>query len=129
MNRATRRAMERENRQQPADLAEVPLGDWPDSVRRHPDRPIRVLRSRDFLVQVFIDRSHVRLSVCRTSHNGDRWEDRISWDDLQRLKREAGYGDMWAVEVYPVDDETVNVANMRHLWLLDEAPGYAWRKV
>jgi hypothetical protein len=29
--------------------------------------------------------------------------------------------------VYPPVDEIVNVANMRHLWLLDEAPPYAWR--
>jgi hypothetical protein len=30
------------------------------------------------------------------------------------------------VEVYPPDEAVVNVANIRHLWLLAEAPAYAW---
>ena len=32
------------------------------------------------------------------------------------------------LEIYPPDDQVIDVANMRHLWLLDEAPAYAWRK-
>ena len=40
----------------------------------------------------------------------------------------AGYGDQWAIEIYPAEDETVNVANMRHLWLMAEAPSVAWRR-
>jgi hypothetical protein len=34
---------------------------------------------------------------------------------------------MWAVEIYPADGDVVAVANMRHLWLLPEAPAFAWR--
>lgn len=53
-----------------------------------------------------------RLSILRTSVKGDRWTDGITWDDLQRLKFEAGYGDAWAVELFPADAEVVNVANI-----------------
>jgi len=70
----------------------------------------------------------VRLSVCRTSLNGERWQDGISWDDLQRLKRECGYGNADAIEVFPADADVVNVANMRHLWIMAEPIECAWRK-
>ncbi len=86
--------------------------------------------SREFLVQVFRhprDAGHERLTICRTQQNGaGRWEDGISWDELQQLKRECGRGDRWAVEVYPADTSIVDDANMRHLWLLPEAPPFAW---
>lgn len=97
----------------------------------HPDGPqIAVLRSKEFLVQVFPEANDVlRLSISRARMlaNG-RWDDGISWDELQRLKREAGYADRYAVEVFPADKDVVNVANMRHLWLLTEPPPFAWKK-
>jgi hypothetical protein len=55
-----------------------------------------------------------------------RFVDGIAWEDLQRLKAEIGKGDYCAVEIYPRDRDLVNVANMRHLWLLPEVPGYCW---
>jgi hypothetical protein len=70
----------------------------------------------------------VRLSVCRTSLAGDRWQDGITWDELQRLKRECGYGDADAIEVFPADTDVVNVANMRHLWVMADPIACAWRK-
>ena len=33
-----------------------------------------------------------------------------------------------AVEVFPADDQVVNVANMRHLWVLPEPLPFAWEK-
>jgi len=72
----------------------------------------------------------VRLSVLRTSlDTAGGWQQDITWEELQRLKREAGYGDHDAVEVFPPDADVVNVANIRHLWILE--PGhlpFAWRK-
>lgn len=123
--REQRRRLERENRKRPTTLQEVPRHEWPN-----PNAPqVRVLRSRDFLVQVFDEPLPVlvRLSISRTTHNGERWEDGITWDELQRVKREAGYGNMDAVEVFPSDQDVVNVANMRHLFVMAEAIGYAWR--
>lgn len=123
--REQRRQLERENRKFPPTLQEVPRHEWPN-----PNAPqVRVLRSRDFLVQVFSEPlpALVRLSVCRTRHNGARWDDGITWDDLQRVKREAGYSDKDAVEVFPADCDVVNVANMRHLFVLAEPLSFAWR--
>lgn len=89
-------------------------------------RPFEVWRSRDFLVQMFRDGDWVRMTVNRTPNRDGDWIDGITWDDLQRLKAEVGRGNQWAVEVYPAEDEIVNNANMRHLWLLAEAPPFAW---
>jgi hypothetical protein len=124
--REQRRQLARDNAKQPTTLQEVPRESWPN-----PSAPqMRVLRSRDFLVQEFAEKSpaDVRLSICRTTVSGDRWQDGITWDDLQRLKRECGYGDRDAVEIFPADADVVNVANMRHLWVMTDAITYAWRK-
>lgn len=121
--RQQRKAAEKENREHPRRLTEVPRSQWPSE----PEGLVRVWRSRDFLVQAYIETNAMRLSVCRTTRRGGRWQDGITWDDLQRLKAEAGFGDAWAVELFPPDDATVNVANMRHLWLLKEPPDFGWR--
>lgn len=107
---------------------------WPEAEERAEKmamklRPFEVWRSRDFLAQLYEERSgFVRVSVNRTHQpDGQDWAEGISWDDLQRVKREIGRADAWAVEVYPADAEVVNEANMRHLWLLGEAPPFAWQ--
>jgi hypothetical protein len=60
--------------------------------------------------------------------NTGRWLDGITWDELQHLKMLAGYGDRVAVEIYPPDSEVVNIANIRHLWLLNEVPTFMWQR-
>lgn len=90
--------------------------------------PFEVWRSRDFLVQLYQEPAAVRVTVNRThAPNGIDWAEGISWDELQRLKAEIGRGDAWAVEIYPADEHVVNVANMRHLWLLTEPLAFGWR--
>lgn len=130
MNRAQRRAaqshMARESKSYPAHLVEltdIAFGKPPPGV-------VTVWRSRDYLVQVFDapDPALVRLSVNRTQLSGKGWAQDIPWEDLQRLKSEAGYGRFDAVEVYPCATDVVNVANMRHLWILEEPLSFAWRK-
>lgn len=89
--------------------------------------PFEVWRSRDYMVQLFRDHGHVRITVNRTHQpDGIDWADGITWDELQAIKSEVGRGDVWAVELFPPDDAVVNVSNMRHLWLLDEPPPYGW---
>lgn len=124
--RAQRRQLARDNAKQPTMLREVPRHEWPNPMATH----LRVWRSRDFLVQEFAANAPalVRLSVCRTTLVGDRWQDGITWNDLQRLKRECGYGDADAIEVYPADADVVNVANIRHLWIMREPVACAWRR-
>jgi len=92
--------------------------------------PFAAWRNRNFLVQAYQDGGTVRLSVDRADFDistGDG-DDGITWDDLMQVKNACGYQDCWAVEVYPPEEHLVNVANMRHLWILDIAPSFAWRK-
>lgn len=124
--REQRRQLKRDNALQPTILQEVPRSIWPN-----PDSPqLRVLRSRDFLVQEFEASAPavVRLSVCRTTLVNDRWQDGITWDNLQQIKRECGYGAADAIEIFPADADVVNVANMRHIWVMAEPIACAWRK-
>ena len=88
-------------------------------------------RSNRFLVQLYEARDGgQRLSVCRTmlDTTTGRWLDGITWDELQAIKRQVGFGDRMAVEIYPADAQVVNVANMRHLWILDQPLPFAWKK-
>ncbi|WP_438839413.1 DUF7694 domain-containing protein [Helicobacter pylori] len=43
---------------------------------------------------------------------------------MQRLKNEAGYGEF---EVYPRKGDVINVANMRHLFVMAGSLEFAWR--
>ena len=123
--REQRRQLARENARQPERMTRVPRRDWPAAT---PPGIVDVWRSREFLAQLCGHEALPRLSVARTSLTGDRWTDGITWDELQRVKRECGFGARWAVECYPADGDVVDVANMRHLWLLDEPPAFGWRR-
>lgn len=102
------------------------------------DQPISAWRDLDFLAVLYPvadNPGHQRLSVNRVAYELDTrgrpiWRDGITWDDLMRVKRECGFGDRWAVEVFPPDSDAINVANMRHLWLLPGRPcSYGWVRV
>lgn len=125
-----RKYLREENKKWPADLTPIPPDMWPRSNNASVEqRRINALRSRDFLVQVFMDRDHVRMTINRTELDSDGdWKAGITWDELMTLKGQAGFADRWAVEVFPPQSEVVNVANMRHLWILDGEPAFGWRK-
>lgn len=93
-------------------------------------KPREVWRSSSHLVQIFpLQDGASRMTVARTMIGEDgQWLPGISWDELMRIKDECGYGRDWAVELFPPNDQVVCVANMRHLWLVPEAPAFAWRK-
>lgn len=125
------RQMRRDNLAYPAQLARVPVEKWPQEMSDGTPR-IELFRSRTHLVQVFAEPSGiVRLSVNRTDwdERQNRFREDITWDDLQRLKGEAGYANHYAVEVFPPDIDVVNVANMRHLWVFpaNVVLPFAWR--
>lgn len=124
--RKQRRLLDRENDRQPARMTLVPREHWP-SVRVPPGTE-SVWRSRYFLAQLYTHEQTQRLSISRTVLSGDRWGGGIEWDDLMRVKSECGFGARWAVECYPPESEVVNVANMRHLWLLDAPPTFGWKR-
>lgn len=97
-----------------------------------PQQPgcIAVWRSNRFLVQLFEPRQGgQRISINRTmvDTGTGRWVDGITWEEIQTIKSKIGFGDRIAVEIYPENSQVVNVANMRHIWLVEDVP-FAWRK-
>ena len=124
--RQQRHNLKADNKKRPERLMAVPRNDWPEN--RSSEEMIGLYVSRFFLVQVFQEpRGVLRFSVNRTEMGEDgRWKADISWDELQEVKRQAGYGDRFAVEIFPRDRDIVDVANMRHLWLLSEPLLFGW---
>lgn len=129
VRRAAEKHLEQDRLKWPTHLVPVPHEQWPEGSGRK--MPTEIWRSRNFLLQVFPwSDSVVRLSICRTAIQRDgNWQQEITWDELQDLKRQCGMGDHDAVEIYPADSDVVNVANMRHLWVLkDHDLDFIWRR-
>ncbi len=136
MNRADRKAMaahaKQEAAKRPGRLTEIPRDRWPPSYRLGPEAPTHAWESREFLAQMYdvepfqrIDTR--RVSICRVTLKEDgHWEENLTWEELMRVKREIGFGDWYAVEIYPRERDIVNVANMRHLWLLGAPLNLGW---
>lgn len=131
MSRTQRRRQERAEaseraatiRSLPERLAMVPIAEWPPYPPGPQAPPKEVWTSKHFVVQVYdAPGGDERISVQRTSQR-----DGITWDELQEVKHQVGRGHRVAVEVYPPNDQVVNVANMRHLWTLPTVPAWAWR--
>lgn len=122
------RYLREQNKLYSANLECLPKSVWPESVYNMNPMPEQVFRSRDFLVQQFPPKDGaIRLSVIRTMIDDDgEWMQGISWDELQRIKRACGYAQWCAIEIFPPDVDMVNVANMRHLWLIEKLPEFAW---
>jgi hypothetical protein len=109
----------------PPVLAPVPKAEWPPYPPGTSAPPIEVWRSRDYIVQVYADPTMTvmeRISVQRADG-----KDGLTWDDLMNVKRQIGRGDQPCVEYFPPDAQVVNVAKMRHLWVLPHVPAWAWK--
>lgn len=121
-----RRKLRSDNKRRPATLTPIPKERWPEGPSSVPR--LEIWESKSFIVQLFFECGVERMSVNRTmvKMNGD-WEDGITWDELMECKRQIGRGDTYAIEVYPRDKEIVDVANLRHLWLMPEPLPYGWR--
>lgn len=129
--------MNRENSKYGEDFQEVTTGHLGFYKKNIKKPPFRVMRNRDFLCQLFREEHGVvRITVNRSiavGYNerlgGPEWADGITWDQLQAIKTALGYGHRDAVEVYPRDEDVVNVSRMRHLFVLNEGHGlnFIWR--
>lgn len=120
--------MAREATNYPSHLVKVPESEWPDSFK---GKLMAAWRSRDYLVQVYAEPLPcvARLSINRTAiDTAGGWKQDIPWTELQRLKNECGFGLLDAVEVFPVATDVVNVANIRHIFVMAEPLPFAWRK-
>jgi hypothetical protein len=90
---------------------------------------IEVWCSNQFLIQIYKDNNYIRLTISRISKKLDGgWEDGITWDELFKIKNEIGFADQDCVELYPCECDVVNIANMRHLWVMPKKVDFAWRK-
>ncbi len=109
-------------------LEKVPKSRWVSP----PDTLIEAWQSNDFLVQIAQEKYHKRITINKTKYsikNGKPiWKDGISWDEIQEIKSLVGYSDYWAVECYPPDAKVVNLANMRHIWILEHPPEFGWHQ-
>lgn len=134
--RAVRRALAADLRKRaaawPERLTEVPESQWPPREPELTERPIKVWCSRTYFVQQYACPTHGGIELRRLSVNrvtvtktGD-WQDNIPWEDLMACKRQTGHADWYAIEIYPRDRDIVDVANMRHLWLLAEPLSIGW---
>jgi hypothetical protein len=122
-----RRDYQKRHRAFPKNLAPIPKEEWP--ITTSALIADEAWCSREFLVQIFRPQGQpIRLSICRTILAADgSWKDGITWDEMQKVKSDVGFGDSWAVEVFPPAEHVVNVANFRHLWIVPR-PEFAWLK-
>lgn len=127
LTRNDRRLLKKQSAKWPEAMTEIPPEEWPDGVRDV--KLFKAWRSNRYLAQAFREKDGIiRLSVNKTVllPNND-WDDGLSWDELQLIKRQCGYGHLMAVEIYPKDIDIVNVANMRHLWIVPEGLSFGWK--
>lgn len=123
--RKQRKHLHMENRKLGPAFVAIDRSQWPtDDGKR-----FAVWRNNRFLVQAFDDGvGALRLSICRSElDDKGNWRDGLTWDELQQIKNAVGFSDFDAVEVYPAQSDVVNVANMRHLWIMTEQLKFAWR--
>lgn len=120
------RHIKAENKKYSNNLIKLDLKDLPP--RKGVIFPDELWRSNRFVVQVFFE-DFIRLSINRTmvDDHGD-WLEGITWDELQKIKNQCGYKDKAAVELFPPVNDLVNVANLRHLFILKELPSYLWKE-
>lgn len=129
MNRADRKRLAKMNAKRPKKLTLVDPAFWPADAGYQDNRK-EVWVSNKYLVQVFIeDNDIIRVSINRTTKNSEgEWEDNLTWDEIQQIKTDIGAADLYAIEVYPRGRDVVNIANMRHIWLLPEPLNIGWFK-
>lgn len=103
-----------------------------ENCKNPPDRLIEVWKSKDFLIQIAQEKYNKRITINKTKFtlvNGKAiWAQGITWDEIQEIKSQVGFGNYWAVECYPPNEQVVNVANMRHIWILEHEPEFGWHQ-
>lgn len=108
----------------PRTWVRLPRDRWPDIPTFNRHLPQQVYVSGEFAVQIYAAESPAECRLCVYRHDK---RDGITWDALQSIKNELGFADRDAVEIYPAAEDLVNVANMRHLWVMAERVSFAWR--
>ena len=117
------RALRADNRKFGSDFVSIPREQWVPHPTDHTEKFRQtVWRNRFYLVQHFVESDGmIRLTINRSDvdRNGE-WKDGITWEELQDIKAKVGFADHAAVEVFPPASHCVNVAAMRHLWIVPQ---------
>ena len=71
----------------------------------------------------FMQDNATRLDIRRKDE-----KDRITWDELQKIKSDCGFGHLDAIELYPADMDVINTGNWRHLYIFDHKLPFVIRK-
>jgi len=124
VSKKIKQQMMRDNAKRSLILERIPAEQWPTQK----GGMIEVWLSRKYLVQVYKEAGGVlRASANRTLLDASgRWQENMTWDEMQEIKRQIGRSDCYAIEVLPRDCDVVNVANMRHMWILPEPLPIGW---
>lgn len=77
----------------------------------------------DFVASLFSFQGASRLSIARKDFSPLA----MSWEELQIVKSQCGFGGIDAVEIYPRDCDIVNTGNVRHLYLMLTPVPFAMR--
>jgi hypothetical protein len=117
MNRAERRGREA--------FARTIRAGWTPFERLHVEHLIEYgncvacWRNNRYSVQVF-DRTRLGVPFTHIAIRRHDNETEFPWSDLQRIKNEICGPEREAVEMFPAHSEVVDLANMRHLFVLSE---------
>lgn len=82
-----------------------------------------VWASNKFVVLVFEYKTSTNFSGRLHIHRAEmdivqkRWVGDISWDELQEIKMQCGFGERKAVEFFPKQSELKDTNNVRHLFI------------
>lgn len=94
-----------------------------------PEQLIKAYMSKEFLVQLYQEKNKpLRITINKTTVTSTgNWEDNITWDEIQKIKNEIGFENKDCVEIYPAEKNIVNVANMRHIWVMEDLLDFSWK--
>lgn len=125
LNRQQRRALEKTKRAliatYPEKLTKVDENDPNMPYTSHASDLREVWRNKQFTVLVWRVPGGTKMSVQRNEWDSHtrRYKDGITWDEIMEIKRAIGFGNMCGVEFFPPDDEVINIANVRHIWFIE----------
>ena len=130
LNREQRRALEKVKRQLIAsypDTLEIVRENDPNiPYSSHPQDIEHIYRSKKYTVILWkqgIDPTLLmgqKISISRNEWDSKsrRYVGDIVFDEIMEIKREMGLGEEKCIEFYPKDSELVDLANMRHIWVI-----------
>ena len=124
LNREQRRALEKAKRQliatYPEQLTRVAEDDPNMPYTSHAQDLDCVWRNKKYTVMVWNVPAGKKLTISRNTWDSHtrRYHDGITWDEIMEIKRACGFGEQNAIEFFPPDSEVVNIANVRHIWIL-----------